>query len=78
MAAKNPILSDPEVTARFAALPPEARAALYEFTAWLYTYAAGQAEIAWLSKKAPMAVYWSAVKAWAFHIRRIVRWRALA
>lgn len=73
MAAKNPILTDPAIAARFAALPPEARAALLEFTAWLYRYAATQAERAWQSKKAPMAVYWSAVKAWAFHIRRTVK-----
>lgn len=73
MAAKNPILTDPAVVARFAALPPEARAALLEFTGWLYRYAGQQAELAWSKRKAPMAVYWSAVKAWAFHIRRVVK-----
>lgn len=73
MAAKNPILTDPVIISRFTALPPEAREALFEFTGWLYRYAAAQAEIAWRAKKAPMAVYWSAVKAWAFHIRRVVK-----
>lgn len=73
MAAKNPILTDPEVARRFQSLPAEAKAALLEFVAWLYGYAAQQAEQAWHKRKAPMAVYWSAVKAWAFHIRRVVR-----
>ena len=68
MSAKNPILSDPEIASRFQDLPPEARWALREFSRWLYRYAADQAELAWSKKKAPMAVYWSAVNAWAFHI----------
>lgn len=72
MSAKNPILSDPEIAARFQALPPDARLALREFSRWLYRYAACQAELAWSKKKAPMAVYWSSVKAWAFHIARLV------
>ncbi len=73
MAAKNPILTDPVIVARFAALPPEARLALRDFTRWLYRYAAGRAESAWQAKKAPMAVYWSSVKAWAFHLARAMK-----
>ena len=73
MAAKNPILDDPAVVARFRELPPEARAALRAFLKWLYSHAAAEAEQAWRKKKAPMAVYWSSVKAWAFHLARVLR-----
>ena len=73
MTAKNPTLTDPAVVARFRELPPEARAALRQFTAWLYGYAADQAELSWRKKKAPMAVYWSSVKAWAFHLVRVLK-----
>jgi hypothetical protein len=75
MAAKNPILTDAAVAQRFAGLPPDAKQALYEFARWLYRYAADQAEVAWRKKKAPMAVYWSTVKAWAFHISRSATWK---
>lgn len=73
MAAKNPILTDPAVVARFAALPPDARLALRDFTRWLYGYAGLQSELSWKKRKAPMAVYWASVKAWSFHLARILK-----
>lgn len=73
MAAKNPILTDPAITARFAELPPPARQALRDFTRWLYRYAAEQSELSWRKHKAPMAVYWAAVKAWSFHLTRVLK-----
>jgi hypothetical protein len=72
MAAKNPILYDTEITVHFAALSPEARAELHAFTWWLYRYAARKAEECWQEKKAPMAVYWAAVKGWSFHLSRVM------
>lgn len=69
---KNPLLSDPEVNRRFASLPPEARVALKDFCRWLYGYARDHAERSWRQSKAPMAVYWKAVAAWAYHLSRIL------
>jgi len=73
MAAKNPLLDDQAIQDRFELLPKESKLALADFCAWLYHYAAKRAETAWSQKKAPMAVYWAAVKAWAFHLARILR-----
>lgn len=72
MSERNPILRDPEIRARFAKLDPAAQAALVEFLGWLYGYARTNADTSWRRHKAPMAVYWSAVKAWAFHLRAAV------
>lgn len=75
--AKNPILTNaPEVVARFRALPPEARAALRDFLRWLYPYARAEAERSWRRSKAPMAVYWKAVAAWAYHAARCINTEA--
>jgi len=72
MAAKNPILTDPEVTSRFQGLPEECKRALTDFTLWLYRYSTEKAKESWRKRKAPMTVYWSSVKAWAFHIHRVL------
>jgi hypothetical protein len=29
--------------------------------------------LAWKKRKAPMAVYWASVKAWSFHLARILK-----
>lgn len=72
--AKNPLLTNaPEVVARFRALPPEAKDALHGFLCWLYGYARAEAERSWRRSKAPMAVYWKAVAAWAYHTARCIR-----
>lgn len=69
---KNPLLTDPNVRRRFDALPPDARAALKDFCGWLYLYARENAETSWQRSKAPMAVYWKAVAAWSYHLRRVL------
>lgn len=69
---RNPILSNAEITERFQSLPPESRAALKDFTCWLYRYARIKADESWKRSKAPMAVYWKAVAAWAYHISRAI------
>ena len=70
---KNPILQEPEIAERFRQLPEPARAALKDFCGWLYLYARERAETAWKQSKAPMAVYWKAVAAWAYHLKRTVK-----
>lgn len=70
--ASNPLLSDPEVVRRFQRLPEPAQAALKDFVGWLYQHAREKAEASWRRSKAPMAVYWKAVAAWSYHIRRIL------
>lgn len=72
MAAKNPLLRDPEIVRRFQALPDDSREALKEFLSWLYGHSRREAERCWRTSKAPMAVYWKAVSAWSFHIMRIL------
>ncbi|GIV82746.1 MAG: hypothetical protein KatS3mg051_2100 [Anaerolineae bacterium] len=69
---KNPVTKSPEILTRFDALPAEARAALKDFCSWLYRHARDEAERSWASSKAPMAVYWKAVAAWAYHISRAI------
>lgn len=72
MTERNPILADDQVRERFAALPEDSRRALYDFCAWLYEHARERAEQSWRLSKAPMAVYWKAVAAWAYHIRAAI------
>jgi hypothetical protein len=70
--ATNPLLQDPEIAAEFQSLPPEAQQALVRFCDWLYRRAARNADGSWQRKKGPMAVYWSAVRAWSYHIARLL------
>ncbi len=72
MLFKNPLLDDEQIRIHYERLPIEAKLALYEFLRWLHWYAAEKAEISWSQKKAPMAVYWSAVKAWSLHLSHLV------
>ncbi len=72
MKFENPILESPEVMTEFTALSDENKKAIYRFLRWLYKFAGDKSETAWRQKKAPMAVYWSAVKAWSLHLSHVV------
>lgn len=73
MSASNPILSDPEALSRYQRLPAPAKKALEDFCLWLYRHSVRKADLSWARRKAPMAVYWSSVKAWSFHLHRVLR-----
>lgn len=70
----NPLLNEPaeEVRERFSELPPDAQSSLKDFCGWLYEYSRDRADRAWEQSKGPMAVYWKAVAAWSYHIRRLL------
>ena len=70
MAAKNPILTEPEIVQRFEALPRESQEALYDYADFIYRYARPMADRCWAQSKDPMALYWKRTAAWAFHLRR--------
>lgn len=70
---KNPILSDPEIVSAFNSLDTESRKALKSFCAWLYEHSKKKADESWAKSKAPMAVYWKAVAAWAYHIKGAIK-----
>lgn len=56
--------------ARFAGLPPEARAALRGALKDLRADALARAQHQWSRHKAPMAVYWKVVGVYAGHLAR--------
>lgn len=70
---KNPLLSDPSVLSHFDQLDDDSKAALKAFCAWLYEYSRQMAEKSWKRSKAPMAMYWKCVAAWAYHIKRAIK-----
>jgi hypothetical protein len=72
MIFKNPLLLDNEIKSRYEKLPLDSKVALYDFLRWLHDHSANKAEIAWIQKKAPMAVYWSSIKAWSLHLSHLV------
>lgn len=58
--------------ARFAALPPPARAALRGALLDLRADALRRAETQWRRHKAPMALYWKVVGVYAGHLARAI------
>lgn len=58
---------------RFAALPPDSRAALREALLDLRQDAAARARLQWKRCKAPMALYWKVISVYALHLSRALR-----
>ena len=59
--------------ARFAALPPESRAALRDCLLLLRQDALRRANLQWMRHKGPMALYWKVVGVYAGHLARALR-----
>lgn len=72
---KNPLLDDAEASALFSDLSDESKIEIKRFCDWLYKHSRNKAEQCWRSSKAPMAVYWKAVAAWSYHIKRHIKLR---
>lgn len=68
---RNPVLSLPSVK-RLNELSPEAKAIMADILSDLVTDARGRAQQSWLKNKGPMAAYWKAVGAYAYHLRRAI------
>ena len=58
---------------RFAALPPDAKAALRDALLDLRAEARENAELSWRRHKAPQAAYWKALSVYAGHLARALR-----
>lgn len=58
---------------RFAALPPDSRAALRGALLELRQHALASAQYCWRRHKAPMALYWKVVGVYAGHLARALR-----
>ncbi|TIX70020.1 MAG: hypothetical protein E5V25_10755 [Mesorhizobium sp.] len=69
---RNPVLALPSA-GELANLPPEARQALAAILKDIRASAHVKAQESWRKNKAPMAVYWKAVGAYATHLYRAVR-----
>lgn len=69
---RNPVLALPAVQ-RLLALPPEHRALFAEILGDLTTDARARAQLSWRQNKGPMAAYWKAVGAYAYHLRRVCK-----
>jgi hypothetical protein len=69
---RNPALSLPAVQ-RLLALPPEQRQVIYEILRDLVSDARRRAETSWRQNKGPMAAYWKAVGAYAYHLSRLAK-----
>ena len=69
---RNPALALP-ATKRLLDLPSEQRQVIYEILGDLVTDARRRADLSWRQNKGPMAAYWKAVGAYAYHFRRIVK-----
>jgi hypothetical protein len=68
---RNPILALPAASA-LSGLPQAAREALRSILTAIAADAAGRAQKAWRTHKAPMALYWKAVSVYARHIARAI------
>lgn len=69
---RNPVLALPSAK-RLQDLPPETRLLIAELLKELSADARARAQLSWRRNKAPMAVYWKAVGAYATHIHRALR-----
>ncbi|KIC55892.1 MULTISPECIES: hypothetical protein [Brevundimonas] len=69
---RNPVLGLPAAR-RLQALPPEVRADLRALFSDLAADARGRAQRSWSQNKGPMAAYWKATGAYAFHIARVLK-----
>ncbi|UWU26007.1 hypothetical protein N2601_32280 (plasmid) [Rhizobium sp. CB3060] len=69
---RNPLLRLPSAR-RIQSLPPEVRRELADLLRELSIDARERAQCSWEKNKAPMAVYWKAVGAYATHLHRVVR-----
>lgn len=75
-AVRNPVLALP-ASKRLMDLPPEAREALAAVLKDLSVEARGRAQESWRRNKGPMAAYWKAVGAYATHLHRVTRSKAV-
>lgn len=69
---RNPVLALPSAL-RIAALPSAQRAQLAVLLREMSADARQRAQKCWRQNKAPMAVYWKAVGAYATHLHRVIR-----
>lgn len=69
---RNPVLGLP-ATALILEMPPATRRILADLLADISRDARRRAQESWKRNKAPMAVYWKAVGAYATHLSRVVR-----
>lgn len=58
---------------RLAELPAEQRTLISDLLGELTMDARSRAQQSWVKNKGPMAAYWKAVGAYAYHLRRIVK-----
>lgn len=72
MLVRNPLMALPAAQ-DFAALPPDAQAAVRALFKQISADARVRAEKCWRTHKAPMAAYWKAVAVYANHASRLVK-----